>query len=108
MGSGAIQCKKIPIIYAGTLTRTLFDYDLSQPVKWLAHYAEYIDNLPDKKFETISGADAAKSISQATFQSYSTLGFDRVEATRLGLKAGDVVTVTSDETGSIVHCLSTV
>jgi hypothetical protein len=48
---------------------------------------------------TISGEDAAASIVAAPFEPYSIVGFDNREAARIGLNAGDIVTIAPDDTG---------
>lgn len=45
----------------------------------------------------IAGSDAAARITAASFEPYSVVGFDTLEAARLGLKAGDEVSVARDD-----------
>jgi len=48
----------------------------------------------------ITGTDAAELIISSTFESYDVVGFDFVQATKLGVKAGDTVAIAPDDTGT--------
>ena len=54
--------------------------------------------------ENITGVDAAKVICSSKYEDVKTLGFDATEASRLGLKQGEVVSVVPADTG-VVHFL---
>jgi len=56
----------------------------------------------------VSGADAAKEILSSHFLDISGVGFDEVEATRLGIKLGGHVAVRPDDTGKEVETLGKV
>ena len=49
--------------------------------------------------ETITGAKAAEIIASSVFEDLSTVGFDETEASRLGIRPRQVVSVTPDDNG---------
>lgn len=50
----------------------------------------------------INGEEAAKSIGSSSHASYEIVGFDEVEAKRLGVEAGKSVAITPDDSGMLV------
>jgi len=49
--------------------------------------------------QKLDGESAAKMIIASDYESYDNVGFDEVEASRLGLKVGDAVQVAPEDTG---------
>lgn len=47
----------------------------------------------------LHGHDAAKKIVSSTYEPYDVVGFDKTEASRLGVAMGDVVKIAPDDTG---------
>ncbi|KAJ7498962.1 hypothetical protein FB451DRAFT_1203674 [Mycena latifolia] len=70
-------------------------------LEWLARLTGYLGRLKQRQptVAKITGQDAAARIAAAPFEPYSVVGFDAREAARLGLKAGDVVSIAPDDTG---------
>lgn len=81
----------------------MIELELNHILKWLARVTSF---LQEKKQDNVavstvtSGADAAKLISSASFEPYEVVGFDTLEATRLGLEAGSTVAIAPDDTGT--------
>jgi len=79
---------------------TLFDAStFPKSLEWIArlsaHLARLKQSLPD--VPKITGKDAAARIAAASFEPYNIVGFDAREGARLGLKAGDEVSVAPDD-----------
>lgn len=73
-------------------------------VAWLSRVSDHLaqaDKAGVAAAKTVSGADAAKSICSSTFEDVKAVGFDSVEAKRLGLKEGDVVSVVPTDIGRV-------
>ncbi|KAF9055110.1 hypothetical protein BDZ89DRAFT_1106980 [Hymenopellis radicata] len=69
-------------------------------LQWLARMSEYLDSGKSTlSVSKIKGDEAARRIASAAREDYSVLGFDLVEAMRLGLKEGDIVQVAPNDTG---------
>lgn len=49
----------------------------------------------------VTGEEAAKAIAASSFESYEVVGFDTVEADRLGLRLGDSVSIAPGDTGML-------
>ncbi|KAJ7720803.1 hypothetical protein B0H16DRAFT_1896741 [Mycena metata] len=82
--------------------QSLFDAEtFPNSLQWLARTTDYFAALKQNQPipPNLSGADAAARIAAASFEPYTTVGFDEREAARLGLKAGSVVSVAPDDTG---------
>jgi len=47
----------------------------------------------------LHGHDAANKIVSSTYEPYDVVGFDKTEASRLGVAMGDVVKIAPDDTG---------
>jgi hypothetical protein len=54
-------------------------------------------------FQKVTDVDAAKLIGVSSFDDY--VGFDKVEAERLGIKLGQIVSIAPDDTGKILGLL---
>ncbi|KAJ6515925.1 hypothetical protein C8R45DRAFT_1087065 [Mycena sanguinolenta] len=90
-------------------SETLLDANtIPKSVEWLARMTDYIEHLKQSQpaIPEMSGSDAAARIVAANFEPYTVVGFDGREADRLGLKAGDEVSVTRDD--DTVHRFGTV
>jgi hypothetical protein len=64
---------------------------------------KFLESKKTSQFMTptkITGTDAAELIISSTFESYDVVGFDFVQATKLGVKAGDTVAIAPDDTGT--------
>ncbi|KAJ7638778.1 hypothetical protein FB45DRAFT_903796 [Roridomyces roridus] len=68
-------------------------------LKWLSRVTAHLGRLKLSQAAppTISGTDAAALIAGSPFEPYAVVGFDTREAARLGLKAGDHVSVAPDD-----------
>ncbi|KAG7096997.1 hypothetical protein E1B28_004392 [Marasmius oreades] len=68
-------------------------------LKWLARLSQTLARAKEEyNPQRIDGADAAKSIASAPFEPYDVVGFDDVEGSRLGVKAGQTVAIIADDT----------
>ncbi|KAJ7129726.1 hypothetical protein C8R44DRAFT_777507 [Mycena epipterygia] len=79
---------------------SLFDSNtFPKSLEWLARLTAYLGRLKERQgtVSKITGNDAAARIAAAPFEPYSVVGFDTREAARLGLKAGDEVSVAPDD-----------
>jgi hypothetical protein len=47
----------------------------------------------------LNGLDAANKIVSSTYEPYNVIGFDKTEASRLGVARGDVVKIAPEDTG---------
>ncbi|KAF7359219.1 Glutathione s-transferase [Mycena sanguinolenta] len=77
---------------------SLFDANtFPKSLEWLARLTAYLGRLKQAfpKVPKITGKDAAARITAASFEPYNVVGFDEREGARLGLKAGDEVSITS-------------
>jgi len=68
-------------------------------LEWLARLTAYLERLKQSQpaVPVIKGNDAAAKIAAAPFEPYDVVGFDEREASRLGLKADDQVSVAPDD-----------
>lgn len=83
-------------------TDSLFDAQkFPHTLQWLTRFNKYLDNLKEQtaRPQKITGEEAAKLIGAAPFEPYSVVGFDTTEASHLGFKFGDLVSVAPDDTG---------
>jgi len=81
---------------------SLFDAKtFPRSLEWLARLTAYLGRLKQQQPAVlkINGKDAAARIAVASFEPYTVVGFDASEGTRLGLKAGDEVSVAPDDSG---------
>ena len=65
----------------------------------MSQFAAAAHTAQEAAFETISGSRAAEMITTGSFEDTSIVGFDEVEAGRLGVKLHQVVSVTPDDNG---------
>ena len=70
-------------------------------IQWITRLNEFLNKLrvsqtPPVK---IDGLLAAQKIISSSYEPYSVVGFDSTEATRLGLKEGQMVQVTAQDNG---------
>jgi len=70
--------------------------------QWLDHYTAHLEDLKKRSTvpQLISGTDAAKLIASSSYEPYDVVGFDQTEAKRLGLVAGQMVSMIPDDTGN--------
>ncbi|TFK43570.1 hypothetical protein BDQ12DRAFT_731573 [Crucibulum laeve] len=83
-------------------TESLFDEaQFPNALKWLTRVSAFIEKKKaDQAAPTnIKANNAADIIVSAPYEAYDFVGFDVVEAERLGLKAGDQIQVAPDDTG---------
>ncbi|KAJ7047401.1 hypothetical protein C8F04DRAFT_5818 [Mycena alexandri] len=83
-------------------TEALFDVSkFPQLAEWHSRMTGYIERLKSNQppVSNLTGEDAAARIVAASFEPYNVVSFDECEGTRLGLKAGDKVSVGADEIG---------
>ncbi|KAJ7144686.1 hypothetical protein C8R46DRAFT_1232533 [Mycena filopes] len=81
---------------------TLFDSDtFPKSLEWLARLTTYFARLKlnHAPVPEITGKDAAERIVAASFEPYDVVGFDAREGGRLGLNAGDEISIAPDDTG---------
>ncbi|KAK1224388.1 hypothetical protein PQX77_012684 [Marasmius sp. AFHP31] len=80
--------------------RPLFDEGkFPNTFKWLAHLSQTLDKAKKEQGpQRINGTEAARSIASRPFEPYHIVGFDELEAGRLGLKSGQVVAIIPDDT----------
>ncbi|KAK7035798.1 glutathione s-transferase [Favolaschia claudopus] len=79
---------------------SLFDArTFPKSLEWLARLSAYLGRLKQHRTQVpvITGKDAAARIAAATFEPYDVVGFDVLEGSRLGLKAGDRVSIAPDD-----------
>jgi len=96
----------VHFVYAWVKTfrgvESLFDANtFPKSLEWLARLTAYLGRLKQSQREVpkITGKDAAARIAAASFEPYSSVGFDVREGARLGLKAGDEVSIAPDDSG---------
>jgi len=79
----------------------LFDAEgIPRVLQWTARVKQYLQGMKDvATFTDLSGADAAKLVTSSPFEPYDVVGFNAVEANRLGVQEGRLVTITPDDTG---------
>ncbi|KAJ7904484.1 hypothetical protein B0H14DRAFT_2327820 [Mycena olivaceomarginata] len=90
-------------------TASLFDAStVPKSLEWFERMENYLEHLKQSQptVSELNGSDAAARIAAASFEPYSVVGFDAREAERLGLKAGEEVSVTRDD--YIAHIFGTV
>lgn len=71
--------------------------------QWISRMTEYVVAAHTEckpVLGNISGARAAEIITASTAESPRTVGFDQTEASRLGIKLNEMVSVTPDDNGS--------
>ncbi|KAJ7179147.1 hypothetical protein C8R46DRAFT_1211747 [Mycena filopes] len=81
---------------------TLFDSNtFPKSLEWLARLTTYLARLKlnHAPVPKITGKDAAERIVAASFEPYDVVGFDAREGGRLGLNAGDEISIAPDDTG---------
>lgn len=80
--------------------RPLFDETkFPNALKWLTRLSQTLDKAKKEYSpQRINGTDAARSIASGPFEPYHAVGFDELEAGRLGLKSGQVVAIIPDDT----------
>ncbi|KAJ7047403.1 hypothetical protein C8F04DRAFT_1058710 [Mycena alexandri] len=81
---------------------SLFDpKTFPKSLEWLARLTTYLARLKlnQTPVPKITGKDAAARIVAASFEPYNVIGFDSREGARLGLNAGDEVSIAPDDTG---------
>jgi len=88
-------------------SRSVFDAEqYPRTVSWLDRMEALLKQKRQASpppLSKMSGADAAKEILSAPFLDISEVGFDEVEAKRLGLKLGSQVAIRPDDTGKEVE-----
>ncbi|KAF7373564.1 Glutathione S-transferase [Mycena sanguinolenta] len=90
-------------------SETLLDANtIPKSLEWLARMTNYIEQLKQRQpaIPELSGSDGAAQIVGAAFEPYAVVGFNEREAERLGLKAGDEVSVSRND--DTVHKFGTV
>ncbi|KAJ7162061.1 hypothetical protein C8R46DRAFT_1164342 [Mycena filopes] len=83
---------------------SLFDpYTFPKSLEWLARLTTYFARLKlnHAPVPEITGKDAAERIVAASFEPYDVVGFDAREGGRLGLNAGDEISIAPDDTGTM-------
>jgi len=84
----------------------LFDIKrIPKTFQWIERLDQFLNKLkvaqtPPSKLD---GLVAAQKIMSSSHESYSVVGFDSIEATRLGLKEGQMVQVTAEDNGCNYH-----
>ncbi|PPQ94960.1 hypothetical protein CVT25_003932 [Psilocybe cyanescens] len=70
-------------------------------IKWFDRLAQAIETEKQNKSspKTLDGAEAAAKIVSASHESYDVVGFDAIEASRLGTALEDAVQVVPEDTG---------
>ncbi|KAF9263444.1 hypothetical protein L218DRAFT_958996 [Marasmius fiardii PR-910] len=68
-------------------------------LEWLSRLSQTLAKAKaEYQPQRINGTDAAKSIASAPFEPYHVVGFDPLEAERLGVEAGQTVVIIADDT----------
>jgi len=85
---------------------SLFDIKrIPNTLQWIDRLNEFLNKL--KATQTppvnIGGLVAAQKIVTSSHESYSIVGFDSIEATRLDLKEGQIVQVTAEDNSRDYH-----
>lgn len=82
-------------------TEVLFDQNQNPHVsQWLDRLSKFFKEQASKNVPTVlEGKEAAKKIISSTHESYDVVGFDKTEASRLGVSAGDTVQIAPEDTG---------
>jgi len=73
-------------------------------LSWLARHSDYLRKQQQANaapFKKISGSEAADIIQSASFQDYSIIGFDDVEAARLQVTQGQVVSIIPEDNAKV-------
>ncbi|KAJ7261272.1 hypothetical protein B0H12DRAFT_1231500 [Mycena haematopus] len=81
---------------------SLFDAStFPKSLEWIARLTAYLGRLKQRRPEVreITGKVAAARITAASFEPYNVVGFDAREGARLGLRAGDEVSIAPDDSG---------
>ncbi|KAJ6614280.1 hypothetical protein B0H10DRAFT_2045500 [Mycena sp. CBHHK59/15] len=81
---------------------SLFDPNtFPKALEWLSRLTAYLERLRQNQPAVlkIAGDKAAALITSGAFEPYDVVGFDSREAERLGLKVGDQVSISPDDTG---------
>jgi hypothetical protein len=70
-------------------------------MQWINRLNEFLNKLKVTQTSPVKldGLVAAQKIISSSHESYSVVGFDSIEATRLGLKEGRMVQVTAEDNG---------
>lgn len=85
---------------------SLFDVKrIPNTLQWINRLNEYLNKLKVAQTPPVNldGLVAAQKIMSSSHESYSVVGFDSIEATRLGLKEGQKVQVTAEDNGRNYH-----
>ena len=77
------------------------------PAQWLTRMSAFLESQNVfAPFEKIDADTAAETIVAAQPEDLSAIGFSEQDARRLGVKQGDVVSVTPKDTGTQLRSLS--
>lgn len=70
-------------------------------IQWIERLNQFLNKLKVAQAPPLNldGLVAAQKIVSSSHESYSVVGFDAIEATRLGLKEGQTVQVTAEDNG---------
>ncbi|KAH9948342.1 hypothetical protein B0H21DRAFT_805801 [Amylocystis lapponica] len=91
-------------IRTGPFKVDLFDgQKFPNSISWLSRMSAYLDYQQKTRaaFETLTGGEAAEMIISSPYEDSGVVGFDNLEAGRLGVKMGDVVSVVPRDTGKV-------
>ncbi|KAJ3510619.1 hypothetical protein NLJ89_g4566 [Agrocybe chaxingu] len=86
-------------------TESLFDSSKNpHTVKWLDRMNDFLkkQRASQKVPTKLHGADAASRIVSGSHESYDIVGFEALEASRLGVKLGDIVQIAPEDTGKLI------
>jgi len=87
---------------------SLFDEKrVPNTLKWINHLNKFLHKLKVTQAlpVTLDGLAAAQKIVSSSHESYSVVGFDFIEATRLDLKKGQMVQVTAEDNSCNYHTI---
>ncbi|KAF7352820.1 Glutathione S-transferase [Mycena venus] len=85
---------------ASPAPESLFDAStVPKSLEWLARMTSHLEHLQQSRpaVPELTGSDAAARIVAASFEPYAVVGFDAREGERLGLNAGDEVSITRED-----------
>jgi len=80
----------------------LFDAQkFPKSLEWISRCAQFLEHKRaiSAKTSNMSGDDTAKLITSSTYEPYDVVGFDEIEAKRLGMQAGRQVAIAPDDSG---------
>ncbi|OBZ76617.1 hypothetical protein A0H81_03728 [Grifola frondosa] len=73
-----------------------------QTIRWISQLSEYLDTpQANAAYEKITGEEAAVLISSSQSEDHCIVGFDDIEAGRLGVELHDYVAVTPTDNGKV-------